>query len=49
MQERITNKKIKGLLLGHFHILDQEEENFSISSDAYQIARMMKNLQDKTY
>ena len=48
MQERITNKKIKGFITRAFsHTGPRRGKNFSISSDAYQIARMMKNLQDK--
>ncbi len=49
MQERITNKKIKGFITRAFsHTGPRRGKNFSISSDAYQIARMMKNFQDKT-
>ena len=49
MQERITNKKIKGFITRAFsHTGPRRGKNFSISSDAYQVARMMKNLQDKT-
>ena len=49
MQERITNKKIKGFITRAFsHTGPRRGKNFSISSDAYQVARMMKGLQDKT-
>jgi len=49
MQERITNKKIKGFITRAFsHTGPRRGKSFSISSDAYQVARMMKNLQDKT-
>ena len=49
MQERITNKKIQGFITRAFsHTGPRRGKNFSISSDAYQVARMMKNLQDKT-
>ena len=44
----ITNKKIKGFITRAFsHTGPRRGKNFSISSDAYQVARMMKNLQDK--
>ena len=49
MQERITNQKIKGFITRAFsHTGPRRGKNFSISSDAYQVARMMKSLQDKT-
>ncbi len=49
MQERIINKKINGFITRAFsHTGPRRGKNFSISSDAYQVARMMKNLQDKT-
>ena len=49
MQERIINKKIKGFITRAFsHTGPRRGKNFSISSDAYQIARMKKKLQDNT-
>lgn len=49
MQERIANKKIKGFITRAFsHTGPRRGKNFSISSDAFQIARMMRGLQDKT-
>jgi len=49
MQERIVNKKLNGFITRAFsHTGPRRGKNFSISSDAYQVARMMKNLQDKT-
>ncbi len=48
MQERITNKKLKGFVTRAFsHTGPRRGYNFSISSDAYQIAKMMLGLQDK--
>lgn len=48
MQERIENKMIKGFITRAFsHTGPRRGKNFSISSDAFQIARMMKGLQDK--
>lgn len=47
MQERIENKKIQGFITRAFsHTGPRRGRNFSISSDAFQIARMMKNLQE---
>lgn len=49
MQERIENKMINGFITRAFsHTGPRRGKNFSISSDAYQIARMMKNMQNKT-
>lgn len=49
MQERMTNKKINGYITRAFsHTGTRRGKNFSISSDAFQIARMMKGLQEKT-
>lgn len=48
MQERITNGRIKGFITRAFsHTGPRRGKNFSISSDAFQIARMMKGLQEK--
>lgn len=48
MQERIANKKIKGFVTRAFsHTGPRRGKNFSISSDAFQIARMMRGLQEK--
>ena len=48
MQERMYNGKIDGFITRAFsHTGARRGKNFSISSDAYQIARMMKGLQDK--
>jgi GDPmannose 4,6-dehydratase len=48
VQERITNGKLKGFITRAFsHTGPRRGKNFSISSDAFQIARMMKGLQDK--
>jgi GDPmannose 4,6-dehydratase len=48
MQERIENNKIKGFITRAFsHTGPRRGKNFSISSDAFQIARMMKGLQEK--
>lgn len=47
LQERFENKKIKGFITRAFsHTGPRRGKTFSISSDAYQIAKMMKNLQD---
>jgi len=49
MQERMENKKLIGYITRAFsHTGPRRGKNFSISSDAYQIARMMKGLQPKT-
>lgn len=46
MQERMVNKKIKGFITRAFsHTGIRRGRNFSISSDAYQIARIMKKQQ----
>jgi len=48
MQERIANGKLRGFVTRAFsHTGPRRGKNFSISSDAYQIARMMKGYQDK--
>jgi GDPmannose 4,6-dehydratase len=48
MQERMKNGKIKGFITRAFsHTGPRRGKNFSISSDAYQIARMTKGYQDK--
>jgi GDPmannose 4,6-dehydratase len=48
MQERMTNGKIKGFITRAFsHTGPRRGKNFSISSDAYQIARMIKGYQEK--
>jgi len=47
MQERMVNGKIKGFITRAFsHTGPRRGKNFSISSDAYQIARMMKGYQE---
>lgn len=47
MQERIENGKLKGFITRAFsHTGPRRGKNFSISSDAFQIARMMKRLQN---
>jgi nucleoside-diphosphate-sugar epimerase len=47
MQERIQNKTIKGFVTRAFsHTGPRRGRNFSISSDAYQLARMMRGKQD---
>jgi GDPmannose 4,6-dehydratase len=47
MQERIENRKLKGYITRAFsHTGPRRGKNFSISSDAFQIARIMKGLQD---
>ena len=48
MQERMENNKIKGFITRAFsHTGPRRGKNFSISSDAFQIARMMHGMQDK--
>ncbi len=48
MQERMANGKIKGYITRAFsHTGPRRGKNFSISSDAYQIARMIKGYQEK--
>ena len=48
MQERMENGKITGFITRAFsHTGARRGKNFSISSDAYQIARMTKGLQDR--
>tara|TARA_Y100000310_G_scaffold309402_1_gene353457 strand:- start:749 stop:1723 length:975 start_codon:yes stop_codon:yes gene_type:complete len=48
LQERFTNNKINGFITRAFsHTGPRRGRTFSISSDAYQIARMMKGYQDK--
>ena len=48
MQERIVNEKLKGFITRAFsHTGPRRGKNFSISSDAFQIARMMKGMQTK--
>lgn len=47
MQERIVNGKIKGFVTRAFsHTGSRRGRNFSISSDAYQIARIMRGIQE---
>ena len=49
MQERMENGKLRGFITRAFsHTGPRRGKNFSISSDAFQIARMMKGYQDKT-
>ena len=49
LQERFENKKIRGFITRAFsHTGPRRGKTFSISSDAYQIAKIMKGLQDKT-
>lgn len=49
LQERFENRKIRGFITRAFsHTGPRRGKTFSISSDAYQIAKMMKGLQDKT-
>lgn len=49
LQERFENKKLRGYITRAFsHTGPRRGKTFSISSDAYQIAKMMKGLQDKT-
>jgi GDPmannose 4,6-dehydratase len=48
VQERIENNFLKGFITRAFsHTGPRRGMNFSISSDAFQLARMMKGLQDK--
>ena len=48
MQERIINGKLDGFITRAFsHTGPRRGKNFSISSDAFQIARMMRGMQDK--
>ena len=48
MQERMENNKINGFITRAFsHTGPRRGKNFSISSDAFQIARMMHGKQDK--
>lgn len=47
LQERFVNKKIKGFVTRAFsHTGTRRGRNFSISSDAYQVARIIKGLQE---
>lgn len=47
LQERFENKKIKGFITRAFsHTGPRRGKTFSISSDAFQIAKMVKGLQD---
>lgn len=47
LQERFENKRIKGFITRAFsHTGPRRGKTFSISSDAYQIAKMTKGLQD---
>lgn len=47
MQERMTNKKIKGFITRAFsHTGPRRGKNFSISSDAYQVAKIAAGLQE---
>jgi GDPmannose 4,6-dehydratase len=47
LQERFKNKKIRGFITRAFsHTGPRRGKTFSISSDAYQIAKIIKNLQD---
>lgn len=47
LQERFENKKIRGFITRAFsHTGPRRGKTFSISSDAYQIAKMVKGLQD---
>lgn len=49
MQERIANKKINGFVTRAFsHTGPRRGKNFSISSDAFQIARMIRGKQELT-
>ncbi len=48
MQERLENDKMQGFITRAFsHTGPRRGKNFSISSDAFQIARMMHGTQDK--
>jgi len=47
VQERIQNKKLRGFITRAFsHTGPRRGKNFSISSDAFQIARIMKDMQE---
>lgn len=47
MQERLVNKKIKGFITRAFsHTGPRRGKNFSISADAYQVARIMAGIQE---
>jgi GDP-4-dehydro-6-deoxy-D-mannose reductase len=47
VQERIENKKLRGFITRAFsHTGPRRGKNFSISSDAFQIARIMKGMQE---
>jgi len=49
LQERFENKQLNGYITRAFsHTGPRRGKTFSISSDAYQIAKMMKGLQEKT-
>ena len=49
LQERFENKQLRGYITRAFsHTGPRRGKTFSISSDAYQIVKMMKGLQDKT-
>ena len=49
MQERMINGQLEGFITRAFsHTGPRRGKNFSISSDAFQIARMMKGMQEKT-
>jgi len=49
LQERMINGEIDGFITRAFsHTGPRRGKNFSISSDAFQIARMMKGMQEKT-
>ena len=49
LQERMINNKTRGFITRAFsHTGPRRGKNFSISSDAYQIARMMKGFQEET-
>lgn len=49
LQERFENNKLRGYITRAFsHTGPRRGKTFSISSDAYQIAKMMKGLQNKT-
>lgn len=48
MQERLRNKAIKGFITrAHSHTGPRRGYRFSISSDAYQLAKMQHNMQDR--
>jgi GDPmannose 4,6-dehydratase len=49
LQERFENKQLNGFITRAFsHTGPRRGKTFSISSDAFQIAKMMKGMQDKT-